>query len=154
MAARSFPQRPTPASPSSPSGTAWLAPSTASWRGEIEVLSEQHIAVLNQLLQSPRRQQHQQLQQGSRNGRKQSVEEPRTPAPTARTGAEDARPHCTYSGCDKPVGHWESTCLQKARDLGGRRQPTEVTSLLEARRLPMADRLVAPAVRAVGAGPY
>ena len=61
--------------------------------------------------QSPRRRQRQQRQQGSRNGRKRSAQQPRRP-----------RPHCTYSGCDKPVGHWESTCLLKARDLGGRRQ--------------------------------
>ena len=30
------------------------------------------------------------------------------------------RPHCTYDKCDKPVGHWESTCLQKARDIKSR----------------------------------
>eukprot|EP00904_Undaria_pinnatifida_P001340 jgi/Undpi1/11206/HiC_scaffold_30.g13504.m1 len=29
-------------------------------------------------------------------------------------------PHCTYDKCDKPVGHWESTCLQKARDIKSR----------------------------------
>ena len=31
------------------------------------------------------------------------------------------RPHCAYDRCDKPVGHWESTCLQEARDIRGRR---------------------------------
>ena len=32
------------------------------------------------------------------------------------------RPLCTYSGCQKPVGHWESTCFQKERDNGLRPQ--------------------------------
>ena len=44
---------------------------------------------------------------------------------TATVGSTQHRsrgPHCTYSGCDKPVGPWDSTCSQKARDLGGRRQ--------------------------------
>eukprot|EP00904_Undaria_pinnatifida_P009226 jgi/Undpi1/5433/HiC_scaffold_2.g00712.m1 len=36
-------------------------------------------------------------------------------------GTTNANP-CTYDRCDKPVGHWESTCLQKARDLRSRRE--------------------------------
>ena len=68
-------------------------------------------AAVRQLQQSSRQQPRQQRQQGrqqaGRNGRRQQQSnQQRKP-----------RPHCTYDRCDKPAGHWESTCLQKARDL-------------------------------------
>ena len=80
--------------------------------GEIEVLSEQHNGMLQQLSQSPRHQRQQRQhgrQQGGRNGRKQQSTNLRKP-----------RPHCTNDRCEKPVGQWESTCLRKARDTSGR----------------------------------
>ena len=69
-------------------------------------------------LQSPRRQQRQQgRQQGGRQqgGRQRG----------SHRGSQHQRkprPHCAYDRCEKPVGHWESTYLQKARDIRGRRE--------------------------------
>lgn len=88
-------------------------------RGEIEVLSEQHNSMLQQLLQSSRQQPRQQRQQAARHGRKQQQSNQQQRKP---------RPHCTYDRCDKPVGHWESTCIQKARDLSRRNQRSSGTS--------------------------
>ena len=82
-------------------------------RGEIDQLSTQHNDMLHQLLQFPRRQyRHPSSQQGSRQqgtrqrGGQHGSRQQRKP-----------RPHCNYDRCEKPVGHWESTCLQKARDI-------------------------------------
>eukprot|EP00904_Undaria_pinnatifida_P002785 jgi/Undpi1/12507/HiC_scaffold_6.g02176.m1 len=83
--------------------------------GEIDQLSDQHNSMLQQLLQSPRRQQRQQgrQQQGIR-------QQPRQRGTQRTNNQRKPRPHCTYDKCDKPVGHWESTCLQKARDIKSR----------------------------------
>ena len=104
-------------------------------RGEIDQLSTQHKDMLHQLLQFPRRQyRHPSDQQGSRQqgtrqrGGQHGSRQQRKP-----------RPHCTYDRCEKPVGHWESTCLQQH-------------VLLQARRLPMSDGFLAPIVSAVRAG--
>ena len=69
-------------------------------------------------LQSPRRQQRQQgRQQGGRQqgGRQRGSHR-------GSHHQRNPRPHCTYDRCKKPVGQWESTCLQKARDIRGRRE--------------------------------
>ena len=85
-------------------------------RGEIDQLSAQHNEMLHQLLQFSNRQnrhpvtQQNNRKQGNRQRGSQHGGRQRKP-----------RPHCTYDKCEKPVGHWESTCLQKARDLRGRR---------------------------------
>ena len=81
-------------------------------RGEIDELSDHHNGMLHQLLQSPRKQYRQlRRQQGGRQrGSHRGSQHQRKP-----------RPHCTYDRCEKLGGHWESTCLQKARHLRGRR---------------------------------
>ena len=104
-------------------------------RGEIDELSTQHNDMLHQLLQSPRRQ-HRQLrrqqssrQQGARQrGSHRGSQHQRKP-----------RPHCTYDRCEKPVGHWESTCLQKARDIRGRRDASKRDRSTSPRRDPRRD---------------
>ena len=49
-------------------------------------------------------------------------------------------PHCTYDRCEKPVGHWESTCLQKARDIRGRRDASKRDRSTSSRRNPRRFR--------------
>ena len=87
-------------------------------------------------LQSPRRQ-HRQLshqqssrQQGARQrGSQRGSQHERKP-----------RPHCTYDRCEKPVGHWEFTCLRKARDIRGRRDASKSDKSTSPRRDPRRFR--------------
>ena len=73
-------------------------------------------------LQSPKRQQRQQSrqQQGSR-------QQPHQQEIQRGNNQRKLGPHCTYDRCDKPVGHWEPTCLQKARDMRSRRENNHVS---------------------------
>ena len=95
-------------------------------RGEIDELSTQHNDMLHQLLQSPRtlyrqpsRQQSSRQQGARQRGSHRGSQHQRKP-----------RPHCTYDRCEKPVGHWESTCMQKARDIRGAAMPRSATGRL------------------------
>ena len=87
-------------------------------------------------LQSPRRQ-HRQLsrQQG---GRQQGACQH-----GSHRGSQHQckpRPHCTYDRCEKPVGHWESTCLPKGRDIRGRRDASKGDRSTSPRRNPRRFR--------------
>ena len=75
---------------------------------------------------SPKRQQRQQgRQQGSRQQpRQRGIQQVNSQAQVAKG---TPRSHCTYDICDKQVGHWESTCLQKARDMWSRRANDHVS---------------------------
>ena len=66
-------------------------------------------------LQSPRRQQRKQGRQQQTNR-----QQPRQRGTQGGSNQRKPRPHRTYDRCDKPVEHWESRCLRKARNIRSR----------------------------------
>ena len=82
--------------------------------GEIDQLSDQINGMMHQLLMSaPRVQQRQNgRQQGGARGNNSRHRPRQQPAQQEKK----PRPYCTYSKCDKPVGHWEATYFRKGKD--------------------------------------
>ena len=78
-------------------------------------------SLLSGSCKSPRRQQRQQSRQ--QGGRQQGARQRGSHRWSQHQ--RKLRPHCAYDRCEKSARQWESTCLQKARDIRGRRDASK-----------------------------
>ena len=69
-------------------------------------------------MKSPRH--HQQQSGRTQGGARSNSGRQRPKQQLSKQRERKPRPFCTYGKCDKPEGHWESSCFQKEKDNGTR----------------------------------